>query len=456
MYENMYKNEQGFVMISALAIVALLLALAGAAMIMSELGHLSLSSEKRYQLANWAAEYAVYDGVNYAVEYAACPPNKSGTVGTGFNQANYIYYSVAAADYCFIHGKGSIGNGSVVKTLVVPKTAAWGGMVTRGGTINLQGNAAAIAGCDTSDTSSCGIMPGVISGSELGGNYGTTATTTCAANPVGGLVGSPPMLIDPSLGDLFARYFDVTDTDSDGVFWDDLQNTLSAKFGIDAAGLTSDGTDAACQFTCTTATSCTITLPASCDNKKAYIACTGSCSPSATNLLLQGSLNNKTIVSDGHIYIDSNMANTNVFSNNITLDLTNETVAGGTAGSTLYAAGTITAAGNGGRNIGTASDPLIILAGNSFAAGGSGNSTLCGLIATNGTGMEITGSYEIKGALINNSTSALLNNTGNADIKFNMGILKEVYAQFGNPFKRPTCGGGNINSTIQNTKLTVY
>lgn len=601
------RNNRGFALVAALVVTTLLLALGGSAMIMSSLGYLSISSDKKYQLANWAADYAINGAIKYAVDNAACPPSTvTGTVGTGVNQVNWTYFAVpaSASQYCFIHAKGYIGSTSVVKTLVVPKTAKFGGLVTRGGSINLTGNATAIAGCDTTDTASCGIMPGVISAKQPTGNYGTNPSTTCASNPIGGLVGSPPYIIEDR-GDLFAVYFDVTDPNGDGNFWDGLQAAIASKYGIpipnpppaSPTSPSSPGTPTpantisgtcktepdqfCCKTTSTTQISCynnatctgspiknidltqcrngtdpnplnnpifikidaplhinhnisqgittnpdirnasntsTVTintaLTASPNGEATQISTGGAVVLSSgitsginnthitaggavtlssiasnsnitaggtvavnatitgTNVTTAGAVSvnasatNSQIVSAQDVTITRDMTNSNVFANNIIFNLGNNTIAGGCgsqncpdplkAGGTFYANNNITISGNGNKTFGTDADPLILLAGNQISMTGAGNSTIRGLIATNGTGLDITGSYEIKGTVINNSTNATLTNSGNADIKFNMGILKEVYKQFGSPLKEPTCGGGNIFSTIKNTKMTAY
>lgn len=556
------KNDKGFALVAALVVMTLLLALAGAAMTSSSIGFMSISSDRKYQLATWAAEYAINEAIKYAVDRAACPPStESGTIGTGINTVNWSYFAVPAAQYCFVHSRGFLGSTSVIKTMVVPKTAKFGGMITRGGTINITGGAAAVAGCDTADTASCGIMPGVITSANLSGNFGQTPAETCASNPIGGLVGSPPIVQDASIGDLFARYFNVAN-------WDGLKTAISSKYKIPAPNpspaspsvpspsspipvtCTSEGlndpSNSCCQTTSNTVISCynntgctgtvvkTINLT-QCRNgtdpdplknpifvkidsplnirhnisqgiitnpdlrnassvSTMTISAALTASPSGditkistggnvtvissitnTNISSSGSVNinasatHSQIVSAQDVTIANNMTNSNVFANNIIFNIGNNTIAGGCgasspnpcpdpskAGGTFYANNNISIQGNGNKTFGTDADPLIMLAGNQISVTGAGNSTIRGLLATNGMGLNITGSYEIKGTIINNSASSQLSNSGNADIKFNMGILKEVWRQFGSLMQEPTCGGGNIYSTIKNTKMIAY
>lgn len=528
------KNDKGFALVAAMVVMSLLLALGGAAMTMSSLGYLALSSDRKYQLANWAADHAINGAVKYAVDKAACPPApESGTVGSKESPVNWTYFAVpaAASQYCFIHAKGNLGSTLVVKTLVVPKTAKFGGLVTRGGSITLKGVATAIAGCDTTDTASCGIMPGVITSTALTGDFGTKPATTCASNPIGGLVGSPPFVVEDR-GDLFANYFDVTDPNGDGNFWDGMQAAIAAKYGITmppsvqsppasispSCRIESSSDKKCCKTTSTTKIECynstdcsgsplsgagfSIDLAASgcsqievrplefriqnnvgniiifADKVTVNSSITGTSISASGDVNVNALATNSQIVSAQNVAITTSTTNTSVFANNITFNIgSNTTIAGGCgasspnpcpdpskAGGTFYSNNNITLSGNGNINYGTDADPLIMLAGNRISAEGTGNSTIRGLLATNGTGLNITGSYEIKGAIINNSTSANLTNTGNADIKFNMGILREVFNQFsytpgypsGYPLKEPTCGGGNIFSTVKNTKMTAY
>ena len=511
-------TNRGFALVAALVVMTLLLAIAGAAMTNSSLGFMSISSDRKYQLATWAADYAINEAIKYSVATAMCPPSQvSGTVGSGINQASWTYFAVPAiaSQYCFVHGRGFLGSTSVIKTTVVPRTAKFGGMITRGGTINITGGAAAVAGCDTDDTASCGIMPGVITSSSLSGNFGQQPSTTCASNPLGGLVGSPPIVQDAGIGDLFARYFNVTD-------WNNLKTTIASKYGITmppaaqtppsippgckiepASDKKCCKTTSATKIECYNSTDCTgsplsgagysIDLAASgcsqievrspsfriqhnvgnigifADWVTVNSAITNTRISTAGSVTLNASATNSQILAAQDATITDNMTNSNVFANNITFNLGNNTIAGGCgasspnpcpdpskSGGTFFANNDISILGSGNKNFGTDADPLLMLAGNSISMAGSGNSTIRGFVASNGIGLNITGSYEIKGTVVNNSSSSQLYNSGNADIKFNMGILKEIFRQFGSPMQEPTCGGGNIYSTVKNTKMIAY
>ncbi|MGO9611760.1 MAG: hypothetical protein ACLPX5_01830 [Dissulfurispiraceae bacterium] len=181
------KNERGFALVLALVVSALLLALGGTALLMSQLGYFTVSSEKKFQLANWAAEYAVNSGVLYAVSNNSCPPSTGPTALTG--GASYSYFSQSASNFCFIKGTGTIAGATVVKTVIVPAggSAPFGALTLRdGGTLQLSGSSA-ISNCDTSCPTPGVVYGGTITQQITGGLHNTDS---CPTNPQG-IYGSP-------------------------------------------------------------------------------------------------------------------------------------------------------------------------------------------------------------------------------------------------------------------------
>ncbi len=229
------KNQKGFALVLALVVTALLLALGSTALLMSQLGYYRVASEKNFQRANWAAEYAVNSGVLYAINNNACPPSTGPTALTG--GASYSYFSVNASNFCFIKGTGTINGATVVKTVVVPSrsTPTYGAVTMRdGGTVTLNGSAA-ISSCDPS----C-ATPGVVYGGTLSQtiNGGLHNTSSCPNNPKGvygspyasenqnGIsctqtAGPPPICTAAALPDQVPAFFNSSS-------WSALQSSLSA------------------------------------------------------------------------------------------------------------------------------------------------------------------------------------------------------------------------------------
>ncbi len=227
------RQNKGFVLITALAVMTLLLALGGAAMTMSQLGYTSISAEKKYQLATWAADYALMKGVSDIIDGTApanpCPSSAvSGTIGSGAGAATYNYYGMkdSGGQYCLLKAKGSKDTStSVVKTVLVPIAGSdWGAIVTKGGNISL-GGSGSIAGCDDDEGSCngrCGVLPGVITApGALTYSGTTTQTQSCGSEgSLKGLVGNPPKLEDPKLAnpdyDFVEKYLNVSLTTTGG------------------------------------------------------------------------------------------------------------------------------------------------------------------------------------------------------------------------------------------------
>src|SRR5208283_1555234 len=181
------KNERGFALVLALVVSALLLALGGTALLMSQLGYFTVASEKKFQLANWAAEYAVNSGVMYAINNNSCPPSTGPTALTG--GASYSYFSQSASNFCFIKGTGTIAGATVVKTVVVPAggSAPFGALTLRDvGTLQLSGSSA-ISNCDLSCPTPGVVFGGSITQQITGGLHNTDS---CPNNPQG-IYGSP-------------------------------------------------------------------------------------------------------------------------------------------------------------------------------------------------------------------------------------------------------------------------
>ncbi len=233
------KNDKGVALVAALVIMLLLLVLGAAAMQMSQLGYFAISSEKKYQLANWTAEEALKSGVGIVVNTANCPGL------TNISNGSFFGIPDSSNTFCFIHGTGIRDSAKVVKTVVLPRAGTeWAGMIARGGQINLAGSSA-IAGCDLDESSyanRCGMLPAVI--------YQTgqlTYTPADVSAPISqcqnegtlkGFEGNPPLQPTQLPNDLIPLYFGVTDTNGNGSAWDELLTAAENKYSNTISGQT--------------------------------------------------------------------------------------------------------------------------------------------------------------------------------------------------------------------------
>lgn len=529
-------NNNGFALVSALVIMLLLAALGSAAYMMTNYGFSSVTAERRYQLANFAADYAIGAGASYVIEKAVCPPSSSITPCASLaSGASCEYFSIpdVTGTFCTIYAKGKVGSAAVMKTATVPRMGSdWGGMVTKGGTLTLSGSSA-IAGCDDDETNydkKCGMMPALIAppadGSNLTINSTSTLSELCKTEgKMKGLFGNPPHYSTTLPDDLTSKYFNVKDENNNGTSWDEFLGLLEEKYSVDLTPLPDTSmiipsVSGTCksepdQFCCWTVSSTQI----SCYNNS---DCTGTsvknialntCESvkidsklfikhSISNVNLFGensnskiminaplsnvniltkspieaydSLTNTSIITSSNISVYSNtsgskllsgetatidldsgesMQNTNVFARNLNFNLksSGDRVIGGT----FYAKDNTTINATGGPRLGTIDNPVLLLAGDTSMSV-PGNLTINGLIYTTATNVSITGAVELQGALINNSTTANISNTGNGIIQFNKNVLDNLYTRISDIMNRPKCGGGNKKDWIKNTKMTLY
>ena len=187
------RNERGMVLATVMIIVLLVMVLTTAGIKMSELGYQAYGSEKKYQMAGWAAEYALNTGVDSVISTQSCP-GASGNLTLTYGGANvtYSYASASGGNYCMIHATGSFGGAKVVKLAVVPKiSSSYGALTIRnGGGVTISG-ASAIVNCD----STC-KTPGVVYGTSINQNITMAYSTTACPNNPSGIYGEPSAVQD--------------------------------------------------------------------------------------------------------------------------------------------------------------------------------------------------------------------------------------------------------------------
>ena len=562
-------KDKGFALVSALIIMTLLAALGSAAYMMTNLGYSAVTAERRYQLANYAADYAIGAGASYVIDKAMCPPSTTITPCASLTSgATCDYFSIpdVTGTFCIIYAKGKVGTAQVIKTAMVPKMGSdWGGIVTRGGSITLSGSSA-VAGCDDDEASysnKCGMMPALIAppvGTNLTLSSSSTVSEMCnTEGKMKGLFGNPPHYQPEIPDDLVPKYFGVTDANGSGSAWDEFLGLLEAKYSV----ILKDGSnnqippsipaipsvvatgDSNCNFSgtgsCTTTSasnikcagglpsekninlnSCAqvyldsagvtlshdignktilstsaVTIGASSNNLSVISNGSVTISGSITNAIISAdsltvnanisnstvrangninfstsinnlSMQNSKFVSGGTIFLgcastgfgcsstnqrfDGTLTNTNLFSDNLSMNFTSSS---SVSGGTFYARTSTGINSNGALNVGTVANPILLLAG-STSLSVPGNLTINGLIYTTATNVSITGAVELQGAIINNSTTANIRSTGNGIIQFNKQVLDSLYNRISDLMNKPKCGGGNKKDWIANTKMTLY
>ncbi len=344
------RNERGIALVASMIIMLLLLVLGAAAMQMSQHGFNAIPAEKRYQLANWKAESAVQEAVGIVVNNALCP--------TGFNNgtisgSSYFRIPDSGNTYCFIHGTGVQGSAKVVKTLVVLRAGTeWGGMVTRGGNINLAGSSA-IAGCDLDEqnyANKCGMLPAVIfQAGQLQYQQADVSSPISQCQNEGtlkGFEGNPPLMPTQLPNDLVPLYFGVTDTNGNGSAWDDLLIAVENKYSNTISGQTfnvefypnlpstptvSQTATPTCNYT--GSNTCTTTSPTNirCGTGVSLPACSNNTNPNCnlditpcnsiyigTALTISQNINNfgKQILTANPVTISATVSNLNLTTNN--------------------------------------------------------------------------------------------------------------------------------------------
>jgi hypothetical protein len=365
-------NNRGIILVVVLAVTLMVMILGATAIKMSELGYLAYGSDKRYQIANAAAEYALNTGIvnTYALTASgACPSAASGTLSTGGVNAAYNYFSVSAGNKCFIQGTGTFGTAKIVKNVIIPAgdpgLSSYGAMTMRNGGSLAMGGSASIVSCDTCATP--GIMYG---GSQtITGTTNITNTATCPNNPKG-IFGSPFAVVNktanncsvngsviscPSsapMDDLVPKVFKSTN-------WTDLVNDLGGTYNGHTVDVTNLGIGSSTPMptmptaptipsgcTCTSAVTLSSTT-SSCTGITNWAACGGNIAFAST-VTVQGIPSTVTnIVSDGNVTInlgsDTTLAGKGIYttgSASISVSSTSKALI--LDGSTLSAGGTLT------------------------------------------------------------------------------------------------------------------
>ncbi len=178
-------------------------------------------------------------------------------------------------------------------------------------------------------------------------------------------------------------------------------------------------------------------------------------------------ISNSKLISGGSINVGGTgnqkysgiIENSDFFANLLNFNLSTQSEI---RGGIFYANGGVTIDTQGALNFGTVTNPVLLLSEGTSAISMPGNFTFNGFIYTYATQVNITGAVELQGMIVNASSNATINNTGNGTIQFQKQVLDNLYKNLktafgGTPLLREAqCGAGNKRDYIGNTKVTIY
>jgi len=324
------KNEKGMILATVLIVVLLVMVLTTAGLKMSELGYQAYGSEKKYQMAGWAAEYALNTGIDSVVSTQSCPAASGNlTLTYGGSNVTYSYVSVTGGNYCMVHATGSFGGAKVVKISVVPRiSSGYGALTIRNGGNVVVGGSSSIVNCTANNCKT----PGIVYGGSITQNLSAAYETTSCPNNPKGVYGDPSAVQDglgnecttlngtctgTTLSDRIPEIFDSTDIN-------DLKSDLSKTyngFAVDVPNLSVSGMPSSASApapTCVCTNTGTFTLATgtnSCTGVADFSSCGGQIKFSAANVQINGIPSNiSTIVSAGNVTNGSVTSTTGNFS----------------------------------------------------------------------------------------------------------------------------------------------
>ncbi|HAR95440.1 MAG TPA: hypothetical protein DCR97_05690 [Deltaproteobacteria bacterium] len=310
------KDESGYILV-AVMVIGLLVAMIGfAASKMSDLGSMAYGSQKKYEIAGAAAEYAVNQAINYISLVGSCPASTSSQINDT-NGANYQYLGKEAGGYCFIRGEGTFRSAKVVKTVVVPNVSDfdYGALTMRFGGATATSGSSAIMNCDEACRSPAIVYGGTLTftanldkssckkGIYAVGSEGiqSGAGIECTTSPCNG----------PTLTDRVPKIFNVSN-------WSALQDTLDGTYNghtVDVSELSVSGTPPTVDYSCTcTAGTGAVILGATSKCNGVTWSIPGTCTSvqgtSVTVNSLPGSVS--TVYGTGTVTVSGNISNATI------------------------------------------------------------------------------------------------------------------------------------------------
>lgn len=453
------RNERGMILATVMIMVLLVMVLTTAGLKMSELGYQAYGSEKKYQMASWAAEYALNTGVEYIDSNRSCPSaTTTGSLSYGGANVSYSYSAVTGGDYCMLHASGSFGGANVVKYTVVPKSASgnWGALVVNSGTVDL-GGSGSVTFCDTSCPNGGPAIMYIGSTTVSGTAASTKLPADCKSNEKGP-VGYPAVTQNSTLpSDLTSTYFD-----SDN--WSDLESDIRTKYGVDSVAIAS--MPSSCKYTGTDTCDTTSATNIQCGSGGTAVNIDlNTCSQvyiQQANLTIDQSLSGKTIYSGAKVTVTGSTTNTNVISNTLEINLDGNNITGGTFFSTSSSSTSSPPTNKvyvkSNATLGSEANPVLLITKGYTLFDSNGGPDIWGLVYTNSNTIDVNGNIVFRGSFIESNTASMTFG-GNASIQFDMSVLENLKTNLGSTgtsLKSPTCASLMLSGSISSTKMTVY
>ena len=451
-------NNKGIALVVALVMTLLVMIIGTTAVKMSETGYLTYGSERKYQMAGWAAEY----GLNYALNgmktsSISCGNTVSGTTSSG---GSYNIFTLAGGDFCFVRSVGEYpaGGAKVIKCAVIPKkpTTNWGALVVNSGNVDM-GGSGSISFCDNSCPNGGPAIVYIGSTTVSGTAAQTKLPSECKSNEKGP-VGYPAVTQNTSLpNDLTSTYFESSN-------WNDLESDFRTKYGVDSSSIVSmPGT---CKYSGTNVCDTTSATNIRCGSGGSAVNIDLSTCPKVyieqANLTVDESLNGKTIYSGAKVTVSGSTTNTNVFSNTLEIDLQGGNISGGTffsnSASSTSSPPTNKVYVKSNATLGSEANPVLLITKGYTLFDSNGGPDIWGLVYTNSNTIDINGNIVFRGSFIESNT-ANMTFGGNASIQFDKSVLETLKTNLGSTgtgLKSPTCGSLELSGSVTNSKITVY
>lgn len=445
-------NQEGYVLATVTILSAMVFLVGSSAIYMTSIGSQTLSSEAQYNKAKHAAEFGLNTAVNYViVNTAKCgntpsgikfPPAPGATPmpvpgSTGSLRPTYNYQTVpdANGDNCFIYSIGKYGEASVIKTVIIPfKVIPNEGSAMRAGSIT----AVDFNGSNVAIGNTCN---------------GAGVTTASVANPTelaeltAGSFGTPPVVVDPNLPDVYTSTFGPT-ISSHALMQTFIDTTVATK-------LLDISIPSACKVDPPITTTNTV-----CTTTSSQVSCSGT-GYSKTVPLTGGSACTQVVIKAQNVTISSNMPTTTEFTINATNNLDiNANIKG-----------LLTSDGNLNLSPGNGTVEGIMIGNSAGTVDISGNPEIKGLFFVGNAAHNATvsalmsGNTSVMGALVVDGTLTNIrrNGGGNAgpgtyNIEYTPTILNSWGAKYPGLLKEASCGPGSppVMANLSKTKMIMF
>lgn len=483
-------NQKGIALPVVLIVMLLLLALGAAAMMMSNLGYTSVSSNTKYLISETNANIGIMNSIETMIGGTSC--GFSNSYNSNGGSINVV--TISAGGSCFIWSQGTFLNSRVVKVAVIQSSGSsnFGPAIFKTLSNLSLGGSGAISSCDPDCKT-----PALIIGNSLSNPPSANKVSSCPNNPKDLIALIDPYIpnaFDPNTTDLTERVFkDISNRQQ-------LLYTFNNYYGVNFNNGTPTGFTNQCNLNSyninqwnvnqnNKIVSSTGNIEISwendrfvvkqgntiiCQNRNVYLGQNAKLTINkylnvggglaANEIEINKNLSNATIVGRNRISMSANntkIDNVNMFAQNYTINANGLELTGGIIYSGGQGVGNLDINLSSNSYLGSSENPVLIISDNNINLGRNGNADIYGIIfATNANNnFNIgfgNGNFKIHGSVISNSSNNNnMNVSGNFEIMFDKEVINKLSQRL--PFiKSPTCSSGSIIPSLLNNKLTVY